>query len=62
MRRALILSFQVEHSQLEAQETCMAMVSGYKGQRSLGVKRETGSVSCRIALWDCYANVIASHR
>ena len=61
MRRALILSFQVEHSQLEAQETCMAMVSGCKGQRSF-FDRETGSVLCRIALWDCYANVIASHR
>ena len=57
-----MLSFQVERSQVEAQETCMAMVSAYKGQRSFEVERETGSVLCRIALWGCYSNAIDSHR
>ena len=57
-----MLSFQVERSQVEAQETCMAMVSTYKGQRSFEVERETGSVLCRIALWDFYRKTIASHR
>ena len=57
-----MLSFQVERSQVEAQETCMAMVSAYKGQRSFEVERETGSVLCRIALWACYNNAIDSHR
>ena len=56
-----MLSFQVEPSQVEAQETCMAMVSTHKGQRSFEVERETGSVLCRIALWGCYRNAIASH-
>ena len=43
-----MLSFQVERSQLEAQETCMAMVSTYKRQRSFEVEREAGSVLCQI--------------
>lgn len=57
-----MLSFQVERSQVEAQETCMAMVSTYKRQRSFEVESETGSVLCRIALWDYFRNPIASHR
>lgn len=51
-----MLSFQVERSQVEAQETCMAMVSTYKRQRSFEVESETGSVLCRIALWDYFRN------
>lgn len=57
-----MLSFQVERSQVEAQETCMAMVSTYKRQRSFEVESETESVLCRIALWDYFRNSIASHR
>lgn len=62
MRTALTLSFQVERSQLEAQETCMAMVCTYKRQRSFEVERKTGSVLCRIAPWGCYRNAITPHR